>query len=146
MHCFVESCLELTLLFQNSPNIIPQIRVPLKGWDCIESCCSSIFQCLVGGLGVDFFFLFNSNNHLKYEYWSPDHIQSIPGDSLWCSWCAANRTVFSSHRTADGGGLVEKHYVFLKRLCQVLRALGNQLCALLVSTFWRVSGPSKERI
>lgn len=33
--------------------------------------------------------------------------------------------------TADGGGLVEKHYVFLKRLCQVLCALGNQLCALL---------------
>ncbi|XP_012578036.1 PREDICTED: exportin-5 isoform X2 [Condylura cristata] len=34
-------------------------------------------------------------------------------------------------RTADGGGLVERHYVFLKRLCQVLCALGNQLCALL---------------
>lgn len=36
-------------------------------------------------------------------------------------------------RTADGEGLVEKHYVFLKRLCQVLCALGSQLCALLVS-------------
>ncbi|XP_010579563.1 PREDICTED: exportin-5, partial [Haliaeetus leucocephalus] len=36
-------------------------------------------------------------------------------------------------RTADGEGLVEKHYVFLKRLCQVLCALGSQLCALLGS-------------
>lgn len=44
--------------------------------------------------------------------------------------------IFSFHRTADGGGLVEKHYVFLKRLCQVLCALGNQLCALLVSTYF----------
>ncbi|KAI4552354.1 hypothetical protein MJG53_017311 [Ovis ammon polii x Ovis aries] len=39
--------------------------------------------------------------------------------------------ILSAAQTADGGGLVEKHYVFLKRLCQVLRALGNQLCALL---------------
>jgi len=39
------------------------------------------------------------------------------------------------HRTADGEGLVEKHYVFLKRLCQVLCALGSQLCALLVSLY-----------
>lgn len=35
-------------------------------------------------------------------------------------------------RTADGEGLVEKHYVFLKRLCQVLCSLGSQLCALVV--------------
>ncbi|KAG8123442.1 hypothetical protein E2320_018888 [Naja naja] len=32
--------------------------------------------------------------------------------------------------TADGEGLVEKQYVFLKRLCQVLCSLGSQLCAL----------------
>ncbi|XP_005666094.2 exportin-5 [Sus scrofa] len=39
--------------------------------------------------------------------------------------------MLSAAQTADGGGLVEKHYVFLKRLCQVLCALGSQLCALL---------------
>lgn len=39
--------------------------------------------------------------------------------------------VLSAAQTADGGGLVEKHYLFLKRLCQVLCALGNLLCALL---------------
>ncbi|XP_008827287.2 exportin-5 [Nannospalax galili] len=39
--------------------------------------------------------------------------------------------ILSAAQTADGGGLVEKHYLFLKRLCQVLCALGNQLCALL---------------
>ncbi|XP_003789268.1 exportin-5 [Otolemur garnettii] len=39
--------------------------------------------------------------------------------------------ILSAAQIADGGGLVEKHYVFLKRLCQVLSALGNQLCALL---------------
>uniref|UniRef100_A0A8C5K7C7 Exportin-5 n=1 Tax=Jaculus jaculus TaxID=51337 RepID=A0A8C5K7C7_JACJA len=39
--------------------------------------------------------------------------------------------ILSAAQTADGGGLVEKHYVFLKRLCQVLCALGSQLCALL---------------
>ncbi|KAG3289529.1 exportin 5, transcript variant X2 [Ictidomys tridecemlineatus] len=39
--------------------------------------------------------------------------------------------ILSAAQTADGGGLIEKHYVFLKRLCQVLCALGNQLCALL---------------
>lgn len=39
--------------------------------------------------------------------------------------------ILSAAQTADGGGLVEKHYLFLKRLCQVLCALGNLLCALL---------------
>ncbi|XP_049621435.1 exportin-5 [Suncus etruscus] len=39
--------------------------------------------------------------------------------------------IISAAQIADGGGLVEKHYVFLKRLCQVLCALGSQLCALL---------------
>ncbi|MGH0169779.1 UNVERIFIED_CONTAM: hypothetical protein FKN15_059649, partial [Acipenser sinensis] len=34
---------------------------------------------------------------------------------------------------ADGAGLTERHYIFLKRLCQVLSALGSQLCALLAS-------------
>uniref|UniRef100_A0A674I2Q8 Exportin-5 n=1 Tax=Terrapene triunguis TaxID=2587831 RepID=A0A674I2Q8_9SAUR len=38
--------------------------------------------------------------------------------------------ILSAAQTADGEGLVEKHYVFLKRLCQVLCALGSQLCAL----------------
>ncbi|KFP13951.1 Exportin-5, partial [Egretta garzetta] len=41
--------------------------------------------------------------------------------------------ILSAAQTADGEGLVEKHYVFLKRLCQVLCALGSQLCALLGS-------------
>ncbi|XP_008123488.1 exportin-5 [Anolis carolinensis] len=41
--------------------------------------------------------------------------------------------VLSSAQSADGGGLVEKHYVFLKRLCQVLCSLGSQLCALVGS-------------
>ncbi|XP_034377060.1 exportin-5 [Arvicanthis niloticus] len=39
--------------------------------------------------------------------------------------------ILSAAQTADGGGLVEKHYLFLKRLCQVLCALGNLLCAVL---------------
>uniref|UniRef100_A0A8D0BQW5 Exportin-5 n=1 Tax=Salvator merianae TaxID=96440 RepID=A0A8D0BQW5_SALMN len=38
--------------------------------------------------------------------------------------------IFSAAQSADREGLVEKHYVFLKRLCQVLCALGSQLCAL----------------
>ncbi|XP_077198877.1 exportin-5 isoform X2 [Paroedura picta] len=41
--------------------------------------------------------------------------------------------VLSAAQTADGEGLVEKHYVFLKRLCQVLCSLGSQLCALVGS-------------
>uniref|UniRef100_A0A8C5TPY1 Exportin 5 n=1 Tax=Malurus cyaneus samueli TaxID=2593467 RepID=A0A8C5TPY1_9PASS len=44
----------------------------------------------------------------------------------------AMHCILSAAQTADGEGLVEKHYVFLKRLCQVLCALGSQLCALLV--------------
>nr|XP_056708505.1 exportin-5 [Euleptes europaea] len=38
--------------------------------------------------------------------------------------------ILSAAQTADGEGLVEKHYVFLKRLCQVLCSLGSQICAL----------------
>ncbi|XP_026536763.1 exportin-5 isoform X2 [Notechis scutatus] len=38
--------------------------------------------------------------------------------------------ILSAAQTADGDGLVEKQYVFLKRLCQVLCSLGSQLCAL----------------
>uniref|UniRef100_A0A670Y659 Exportin-5 n=1 Tax=Pseudonaja textilis TaxID=8673 RepID=A0A670Y659_PSETE len=38
--------------------------------------------------------------------------------------------ILSAAQTADGEGLVEKQYVFLKRLCQVLCSLGSQLCAL----------------
>uniref|UniRef100_A0A8C5TLD8 Exportin 5 n=1 Tax=Malurus cyaneus samueli TaxID=2593467 RepID=A0A8C5TLD8_9PASS len=45
----------------------------------------------------------------------------------------AMHCILSAAQTADGEGLVEKHYVFLKRLCQVLCALGSQLCALLVT-------------
>uniref|UniRef100_A0A8D2IW44 Exportin-5 n=1 Tax=Varanus komodoensis TaxID=61221 RepID=A0A8D2IW44_VARKO len=41
--------------------------------------------------------------------------------------------ILSAAQTADGEGLVEKHYVFLKRLCQVLCSLGSQLCALVGS-------------
>ncbi|XP_033000415.1 exportin-5 [Lacerta agilis] len=41
--------------------------------------------------------------------------------------------IFSAAQTADGEGLVEKHYVFLKRLCQVLCSLGSQLYALVGS-------------
>ncbi|NWI97156.1 XPO5 protein, partial [Pitta sordida] len=45
----------------------------------------------------------------------------------------AMHCILSAAQTADGEGLVEKHYVFLKRLCQVLCALGSQLCALIGS-------------
>ncbi|XP_070590303.1 exportin-5 isoform X2 [Erythrolamprus reginae] len=38
--------------------------------------------------------------------------------------------ILSAAQTADGEGLVEKQYVFLKRLCQVLCSLGSQLCML----------------
>ncbi|XP_063161472.1 exportin-5 [Candoia aspera] len=41
--------------------------------------------------------------------------------------------ILSAAQTADGEGLVEKQYVFLKRLCQVLCSLGSQLCALVGS-------------
>ncbi|NXA10140.1 XPO5 protein, partial [Sapayoa aenigma] len=45
----------------------------------------------------------------------------------------AMHCILSAAQTADGEGVVEKHYVFLKRLCQVLCALGSQLCALIGS-------------
>lgn len=41
--------------------------------------------------------------------------------------------ILSAAQPADGAGLTERHYIFLKRLCQVLSALGSQLCALLAS-------------
>ncbi|XP_066552566.1 exportin-5 isoform X2 [Amia ocellicauda] len=41
--------------------------------------------------------------------------------------------ILSAAQSADGAGLVERHYVFLKRLCQVLCALGSQLCSLVGS-------------
>lgn len=63
------------------------------------------------------------------------YLMGIPLVLLMCN----ESHYFLIYRTADGGGLVEKHYVFLKRLCQVLCALGNQLCALLVSTNFRES-------
>ncbi|XP_063048252.1 exportin-5 [Engraulis encrasicolus] len=36
-------------------------------------------------------------------------------------------------KTNEAPGLVERHYTFLKRLCQVLCAIGNQLCTLVGS-------------
>ncbi|XP_073421022.1 exportin-5 isoform X2 [Dendrobates tinctorius] len=41
--------------------------------------------------------------------------------------------IMSAAQKAHSGGLQEKRYVFLKRLCQVLCALGSQLCTLIVS-------------
>ncbi|XP_051775267.1 exportin-5 [Erpetoichthys calabaricus] len=41
--------------------------------------------------------------------------------------------IFSAAQSAHGAGLTERQYIFLKRLCQVMCALGNQLCALLGS-------------
>ncbi|XP_073527717.1 exportin-5 [Phyllobates terribilis] len=41
--------------------------------------------------------------------------------------------IMSAAQKAHSGGLQEKRYVFLKRLCQVLCALGSQLCVLIVS-------------
>ncbi|XP_078085741.1 exportin-5 isoform X1 [Mustelus asterias] len=43
---------------------------------------------------------------------------------------AAMHCILSAAQTAHGAGLVEQHYMFLKRLCQVLTALGGQLTAL----------------
>uniref|UniRef100_A0A8C9SSL1 Exportin-5 n=1 Tax=Scleropages formosus TaxID=113540 RepID=A0A8C9SSL1_SCLFO len=40
--------------------------------------------------------------------------------------------ILSAAQSAEGSGLVERHYTFLKRLCQVLCALATQLCALVV--------------
>ncbi|XP_018595791.1 exportin-5 isoform X2 [Scleropages formosus] len=41
--------------------------------------------------------------------------------------------ILSAAQSAEGSGLVERHYTFLKRLCQVLCALATQLCALVGS-------------
>ncbi|XP_036402573.1 exportin-5 [Megalops cyprinoides] len=46
---------------------------------------------------------------------------------------AAMCNKFSDPQSVDGPGLVERHYTFLKRLCQVLCALGSQLCSLVGS-------------
>ncbi|XP_042188914.1 exportin-5 isoform X2 [Callorhinchus milii] len=43
---------------------------------------------------------------------------------------AAMHCILSAAQTAHGAGLVEQHYMFLKRLCQLLTALGGQLTAL----------------
>ena len=37
--------------------------------------------------------------------------------------------------------VVERRYIFLKRLCQVLCALGGQLCSLVVNEFDNISIP-----
>ncbi|CAH2256592.1 exportin-5 isoform X3 [Pelobates cultripes] len=47
---------------------------------------------------------------------------------------SAMNSILSAAQMADVEGLVEKSYIFLKRLCQVLCALGNQICALTVVT------------
>ena len=60
-------------------------------------------------------------------------VELPPGGTPCFCWHVTNHTILFLNRTADGGGLEEKHYLFLKRLCQVLCALGNLLCALLVS-------------
>ncbi|XP_043916295.1 exportin-5 isoform X2 [Protopterus annectens] len=39
--------------------------------------------------------------------------------------------ILTAAQSADEGGLIERNYVFLKRLCQLLCALGTQLCSLL---------------
>ncbi|XP_075719893.1 LOW QUALITY PROTEIN: exportin-5 [Rhinoderma darwinii] len=44
------------------------------------------------------------------------------------------RCIMTSAQKAHSEGLQEKRYVFLKRLCQVLCALGSQLCALTLSS------------
>ncbi|XP_069810527.1 exportin-5 isoform X2 [Dendropsophus ebraccatus] len=41
--------------------------------------------------------------------------------------------IMTAAQKAHSEGLQEKRYVFLKRLCQVLCALGSQLCALILS-------------
>lgn len=41
-----------------------------------------------------------------------------------------NSRVYISFRAVE---VVERRYIFLKRLCQVLCALGGQLCSLVVS-------------
>uniref|UniRef100_A0A674C038 Exportin 5 n=1 Tax=Salmo trutta TaxID=8032 RepID=A0A674C038_SALTR len=42
--------------------------------------------------------------------------------------------ILSAAQSADGAAtLVERHYIFLKRLCQVLCSLGSQLCFLVVN-------------
>ncbi|KAG7263020.1 hypothetical protein CRUP_016795, partial [Coryphaenoides rupestris] len=42
--------------------------------------------------------------------------------------------IFSAAQQVEKVGVVERHYVFLKRLCQVLCALGTQVTSLVVST------------
>uniref|UniRef100_A0A667XKR4 Exportin 5 n=1 Tax=Myripristis murdjan TaxID=586833 RepID=A0A667XKR4_9TELE len=40
--------------------------------------------------------------------------------------------ILSAAQPAEVAAVVERHYIFLKRLCQVLCALGSQLCSLVV--------------
>ncbi|KAM4692893.1 exportin-5 isoform 2-T2 [Discoglossus pictus] len=49
--------------------------------------------------------------------------------------------IMCAAQMVDGEMLLEKRYVFLKRLCQVLCALGNQICALTGSPDIKVTTP-----
>ncbi|XP_056410583.1 exportin-5 [Hyla sarda] len=49
--------------------------------------------------------------------------------------------IMAAAQKAHSEGLQEKRYVFLKRLCQVLCALGSQLCALTLSPDFKVKIP-----
>lgn len=107
-------------------HIIPQIRVP-QDEIALNPLPHRSFSVWLAVWGLIFFFstvtvTWNLSIRAQTTY-SP-----FQGEYLWCSWSAVNLTVFSSHRTADGGGLVEKHYVFLKRLCQVLCPRQSAVC------------------
>uniref|UniRef100_A0A8C5MZE0 Exportin 5 n=1 Tax=Leptobrachium leishanense TaxID=445787 RepID=A0A8C5MZE0_9ANUR len=54
---------------------------------------------------------------------------------------SAMNCILGAAQMADVEGLVEKWYVFLKRLCQVLCALGNQICAVTVVTDPQATAP-----
>ncbi|KAM5163438.1 exportin-5 [Mantella aurantiaca] len=50
--------------------------------------------------------------------------------------------IMTAAQKAHGEGLQEKRYVFLKRLCQVVCALGSQLCTLTASPEHKITIPS----
>ncbi|KAG8430021.1 hypothetical protein GDO86_018630, partial [Hymenochirus boettgeri] len=49
--------------------------------------------------------------------------------------------ILSVAQMVHGGKMQEKHYVFLKRLCQVLCALGSQICSLTLAPDIKVKTP-----
>ncbi|KAM4772449.1 exportin-5 [Rhinophrynus dorsalis] len=54
--------------------------------------------------------------------------------------------ILNSAQMADGEILVEKRYVFLKRLCQILCALGSQICALISAPDVEVKMPENFKM